>query len=241
MAGLAQVAFFQNGRPFPSSEYVPTGVKLLRPGNLFADGSVRWTAKNMQCLPETLAQSNPDHVIRANELVMNLTAQSLKDEFLGRTCLTASDERCLLNQRLARIDTVSGIDRRFALFLLKGSRFRRFVDGLNTGSLIQHMFTSQLDEFVFPLPPAAEQVEIVAEVDRRLSVADAAEMQVEHALQRAARLRQAILKRAFEGKLVEQDPTDEPAAALLARIKPATNGRHPAAAKPPMRRSRARV
>lgn len=54
-----------------------------------------------------------------------------------------------------------------------------------------------------------------AEVDRRLSVADAAETQVEHALQRAARLRQAILKRAFEGKLVTQDPTDEPAAALL--------------------------
>ncbi|CAG0966134.1 Type-1 restriction enzyme EcoKI specificity protein [Phycisphaerales bacterium] len=61
----------------------------------------------------------------------------------------------------------------------------------------------------------AEQAEIVAEVDRRLSVADAAETQVEHALQRAARLRQAILKRAFEGKLVPQDPTDEPAERLL--------------------------
>lgn len=68
------------------------------------------------------------------------------------------------------------------------------------------------------LPSLAEQAEIVAEVDRRLSVADAAEQQVEHALQRAARLRQSILKRAFEGKLVPQDPTDEPAAALLARI-----------------------
>ncbi|MCC7291470.1 MAG: restriction endonuclease subunit S [Phycisphaerales bacterium] len=69
-----------------------------------------------------------------------------------------------------------------------------------------------------PLPPLAEQSEIVAEVDRRLSVADAAEVQVEHALQRAARLRQSILKRAFEGRLVDQDPSDEPAAALLERM-----------------------
>lgn len=252
IARLAQVAFFQNGRPFPSGEYVPAGVRLLRPGNLFADGSVRWNAKNTQCLPETFAQGNPDHVIRAHELVMNLTAQSLKDEFLGRTCLTAPDERCLLNQRLARIDTVSGIDRRFALFLLKGSRFRRFVDGLNTGSLIQHMFTSQLDEFVFPLPPLAEQAAIAAEVDRRLSVADAAEKEVEHALQRAARLRQAILKRAFEGKLVPQDPTDEPAVAFLQRIKASAGGgsnghlaavrnRGGAAAAPTTLRSRSRA
>ncbi len=71
-----------------------------------------------------------------------------------------------------------------------------------------------LRNFPVPLPPTAEQAEIVAEVDRRLSVADAAEQQVEHALQRAARLRQAILKLAFEGKLVPQDPTDESAAAL---------------------------
>jgi len=76
-----------------------------------------------------------------------------------------------------------------------------------------------LRKFPVPLPPAAEQVEIVAEVDRRLSVADAAEMQVAHALQRAARLRQSILKRAFEGRLVDQDPSDEPAAVLLRRIE----------------------
>lgn len=69
-----------------------------------------------------------------------------------------------------------------------------------------------------PIPPIAEQAEIVAEVDRRLSVAHAAETQVEHALQRAARLRQAILKRAFEGKLVPQDPTDEPAEKLVEQV-----------------------
>jgi type I restriction enzyme S subunit len=94
-------------------------------------------------------------------------------------------------------------------------------------------------EMPIPLPPLAEQAEIVAEVDRRLSVADAAETQVEHALQRAVRLRQAILKRAFEGKLVPQDPADEPAATLLERAKAQTNGHRASPRNTPKRRSSA--
>ena len=84
------------------------------------------------------------------------------------------------------------------------------------------MCTSQLEDsacIAVPLPPLAEQHRIVAEVERRLSVVQELEKQVEAALRRAERLRQAILKHAFEGKLVPQDPEDEPASALLARIK----------------------
>ena len=50
-------------------------------------------------------------------------------------------------------------------------------------------------------------------------VASVAERQVEADLARASRLRQAILKRAFAGQLVPQDPADEPATALLAGIR----------------------
>ncbi|MFL5909275.1 MAG: restriction endonuclease subunit S [Gaiellaceae bacterium] len=69
------------------------------------------------------------------------------------------------------------------------------------------------------IPPLIEQEHIVTEVDRLLSVIAAAEAQVDANLKRAARLRQSILKRAFEGRLVPQDSTDEPADKLLERIR----------------------
>ncbi len=53
----------------------------------------------------------------------------------------------------------------------------------------------------------------------RAAPSDPLEAQVEANLKRAERLRQAILKRAFEGRLVPQDPTNEPASVLLERIR----------------------
>ena len=74
-------------------------------------------------------------------------------------------------------------------------------------------------ETCVPLPPLAEQLRIVAEVERRLSVIQQAEAAVEASLKRAGRLRQSILKLAFSGRLVPQDPNDEPASILLERIR----------------------
>ena len=216
-ATWSQVGFAQNGRPFPSSEYTTEGVKLLRPGNLHMSGRVTWTTENTRCLPDSFAKDNPDLIVGENELVMNLTAQSLKDEFLGRICMTGN-EKCLLNQRLARLTPIIASYRYVAL-TLKSPLFRRFVDSLNKGSLIQHMFTSQLEKFVLPLPPLRGQERIASEVERLLSIGEMGASTALRSSERCARLRQSILKWAFEGKLVDQDPNDEPASALLERIR----------------------
>ena len=217
-ATWSQIGVSQNGRAFPSKQYCDEGIRLLRPGNLHVSGRVEWNSKNTRSMPKEWESDYPDYVVKPHELVMNLTAQSLKDQFLGRICITAGAEHCLLNQRIARLTPIF-VQPRFILWWFKAPLFRRFVDGLNTGSLIQHMFTSQLAEFEMPLPPIAEQNRIVAEVERQLAIADVIEEDLEQNETRVQRLRQSILRWAFEGKLVDQDPTDEPATELLDRIK----------------------
>ena len=76
-----------------------------------------------------------------------------------------------------------------------------------------------LSELAIPLPSLAEQRRIVDEVERSLSIVQQAEAAVEGILKRADRLRQSILKEAFSGQLVHQNPDDEPASILLERIR----------------------
>jgi type I restriction enzyme S subunit len=76
-----------------------------------------------------------------------------------------------------------------------------------------------LRNLVVALPPLAEQVRIQAELSARTTIEENAACTVDTSGRRADRLRQAILKCAFEGKLVPQDPGDEPASVLLERIR----------------------
>ena len=90
---------------------------------------------------------------------------------------------------------------------------------LSSGGVQPNLNLGLIKGLAIPLPPLAEQHRIVAEVERRLSVIQQAEATVEASLARAERLRQSILKQAFSGKLVPQDPDDEPASVLIERIK----------------------
>jgi len=84
---------------------------------------------------------------------------------------------------------------------------------------IAHLTLGRLKSAPFPLAPEAEQERIARECDRLMSFADAADRQIRNSLARCSRLRQSILKAAFEGQLVDQDPNDEPASELLSRLR----------------------
>jgi type I restriction enzyme, S subunit len=92
---------------------------------------------------------------------------------------------------------------------------RRVGSGNNQPALNKR----RVERLALPLPPVAEQARIVEQLHHRLSYAASLGDSAENDIRRSTRLRQSILKRAFEGKLVPQDPADEPASQLLARIR----------------------
>ena len=75
---------------------------------------------------------------------------------------------------------------------------------------INHLGAEKFSAIPFPLPPLAEQTRIVAEMERRLSVVEELEAVVSANLQRATRLRQSILLKAFTGELLAADSADDP-------------------------------
>ncbi len=76
-----------------------------------------------------------------------------------------------------------------------------------------------LSHFPVPLIPPEEQEELCKQIDKFMTILDTLEQETTIAFRVAWLLRQSILKEAFSGELVEQDPSDEPAAVLLERIK----------------------
>jgi len=110
-----------------------------------------------------------------------------------------------------------GVDVRFVEYFIRTAK--QDLERYAPATAQKNINLRTLRGVAVPLPPLAEQRRIVEEVERRLSVVAALEASVEASLARARRLRQAVLKQAFEGRLVEQDPSDEPASVLLERIK----------------------
>ncbi len=93
------------------------------------------------------------------------------------------------------------------------------LGSLGDGSNVPQINHHDIQPIALPVPPLAEQHRIVAEVERHQSVIQSIEGTVEISLKRVNRLRQSILKQAFSGQLVPQHPEDEPASALLERIR----------------------
>jgi type I restriction enzyme S subunit len=95
------------------------------------------------------------------------------------------------------------------------------------GATMDVLNLGMIQELPFPLCSIKEQTEVIREIESRLSVCDKIEETIENSLLQAEALRLSIIKKAFEGKLVPQNPSDEPAEKLLERIRAAKGNGKP--------------
>jgi len=104
-------------------------------------------------------------------------------------------------------------------FGLRSPMLQEQIRRRKTETAQANIFQGKIKQLVFPLPPFAEQEHITTRTGEYFAIAEHIEKGIKIAMAKCLRLRQSILKWAFEGKLVEQDPDDEPASVLLKRIQ----------------------
>ena len=126
---------------------------------------------------------------------------------------------CIHQNHVFRARLSGGVEPK--LVSIWGNTFGRgwFEDRGKQTTNLASLNLKTLKAFPVPIAPVEEQSRILAEVERQMSFLDACERAVDVGLARAAGLRRSVLKAAFEGRLVPQDPSDEPATVLLERIR----------------------
>ena len=108
---------------------------------------------------------------------------------------------------------------KWIFYILHTDYFDRYLDKSNS-TAINQITQKMLLELPIPLPPLAEQKRIVAEVEKWFALIDDLETNKQDLQAAIRQVRAKVLDLAIHGKLVPQDPTDEPAIDLLRRINP---------------------
>ena len=157
---------------------------------------------NMYC-------SQPKKIAKQGATLLSVRAP------VGPTNLVQHD--CCIGRGLAAIHPCGGIQTKFLLYLLRS--IEPAISGKGTGSTFKAITKEFVEGLEFNLPPLSEQQCIVAKIEEKLSVVEELYLTLDRQLQKGNFLRQSILKKAFAGQLVEQDPEDEPASVLLDRIR----------------------
>ncbi|HRD99860.1 MAG TPA: hypothetical protein PLV68_01095, partial [Ilumatobacteraceae bacterium] len=146
-------------------------------------------------------------VVRAGDLLLS---RANTEEYVGACVLVPTDHLDLiLSDKSLRLVPADGIEPRWLLHALRSRPARVQIEQLATGTKesMRNISQAKLRGLRLSLPPTAEQRRIADEIERQLSFIDACVQAIDTATERGVALRSSVLKAAFEGWLVPQDPT----------------------------------
>jgi type I restriction enzyme, S subunit len=214
--GALVVSGPQNGIYVPQSRY-GRGTPILRISDFQLDKSRSSTQLRQVGIPPSEVR---EYSLRVGDLVVNRVNSP---SHLGKTlAILQRHVPAVFESNMMRLEVSNRVVPAYVQhYLSSGAGKRRLTEGakwaVNQASINQQ----DVARTPVPLPPTAEQERIVAEVDRLDSLRRESQDVAAQSAERIRSLRQAFLKWAFEGKLVEQDPNDESASVLLERIRAA--------------------
>lgn len=146
-------------------------------------------------------------------------------ELVGKSAYFNIERPAVFAGYLIRVNQITTIaDGRYVSYFLNSHIAKQHGNRVKTDGVNQSNINGdKLVNYPFPFCSLKEQKMIIDLLDARISEVDQLDQTLTTSLQQAEALRQSILKKAFSGQLVPQDPHDEPASALLARIKAERN------------------
>ena len=181
--------------------------------------NVYWDGIDLTTVKEARLEENelPKYLLRPGDLLI------CEGGDVGRSAVWESTQEMYYQNALHRVRFYGGINPHYFQLLLECYKGNQILDAYSKGMTIKHLVQTALSTIVFPLPPLSEQNRIVDAVNRLLPYLhsyDRAEQKLS-ALNTGfpEALKKSILQEAVQGKLVPQDPSDEPAEALLERIR----------------------
>lgn len=218
---LGDIVDFQGGYAYKSNTYVnQSDWQVIRIGNVKNDNLVLDTQPVF--VEEVIGRETKKYLLQKDDILFTMTGTKGKRDYFYSVKVPSVKKKLLLNQRvgcLRRFSSEVNID--FLCFALKGEYVLDAIFSTETGNVSQGNIGSENTlNLNIAIPPLAEQRRIVSEIERWFSLIDIIENGKQDLQTTIKQAKNKILDLAIHGKLVPQDPNDEPASELLKRIKP---------------------